>query len=84
VTDTGLAVTVDDDRSAALLIRVWLEDGAREFRGRLTTIDTSPDQRGRDEATVALASSPRDVVDAVREWLTAFVEGAPDSIDSGQ
>ena len=66
-------VTLDDDRSAALLIRVWLEDGTSNFRGRLTTIDTSPGQRTAEEATVALVSSPGEAVNAVRDWLDEFV-----------
>jgi len=75
-------VTVDRDRSAALLLRVWLEDGARNFRGRLTTLDTSPGRRGAEEATVAVVSSPDDAADAVRAWLDEFLDEAPESIDS--
>jgi hypothetical protein len=60
---------------------VWLEDGARVFRGRLTTMETSPGGRGADEVAVALASSPREVVDAVRAWLDQFVGDAPDEGD---
>jgi len=78
------AVTLDGDRSAALFVRVWLEDGAQSFRGRLTTMDTSPGQRGAQETTVALASSPGDVVDAVRAWLDGFLGDATDSIDSDE
>lgn len=77
-------VTLDGDRSAALLVRVWLEDGPRSFRGRLTSIDTSPGRPGADEATVALAASPREVVDAVRAWLDEFLGDASNSIDSGE
>ncbi|MBM7809036.1 hypothetical protein JOD57_004873 [Geodermatophilus bullaregiensis] len=73
---------MDGDRSAALLVRVWLEDGAPAFRGRLTTVDTSPGRRGTQEATVALASSPDDVLDAVRAWLDAFLRDAGNPIDS--
>lgn len=80
----GWAVTSDGDRSAALLVRVWLEGGAPSFRGRLTTMDTSRGQRGVEEATVALASSPRDVVDAVRAWLDEFLRDATSSIDSDE
>jgi hypothetical protein len=75
-------VTVDGDRSAALLVRIWLEDGAQSFRGRLTTLGTSPGRRGTEEATVALAASPDDVLDAVRAWLDAFLRDARNSIDS--
>ncbi len=68
-------------RSAALLVRVWLEDGAQSLRGRLTTMETSPGPGGAAEVTVALASSSRDVVAAVRAWLDDLVD-APDSIDT--
>lgn len=70
-------------RSAALLVRVWLEDGAQSFRGRLTTMDTSPGPGGAAELTVALASSSRDVVAAVRAWLDEFLVDASDSVDTG-
>jgi hypothetical protein len=80
----GWAVTLDGDRSAAPLVRVWLEDGAQSFRGRLTTMDTSPGQPGAEEPTVALASSPGDVIDAVRAWLDEFLGNAPDPIDSDE
>lgn len=63
-------MAVTDDRSAALLVRVWLEDGTDQFRARVTAVglDASDDDR-----TVALASSPREVVDAVGDWLDRFV-----------
>ena len=57
-----------DDRSAALLIRVWLE-GAGAFRARLTTIAGAEDQAPAHEVTVAVASTPGDVLEAVRAWL---------------
>src|SRR5215203_2662334 len=38
----GWTVTLDEDRSASLLVRVWLEGGTDEFRARLTSADTSP------------------------------------------
>ncbi len=75
------AGTPAGDRSAALLLRVWLEDGAPVFRGRLTTMETSPGGGGTEEVAVALASSPRDVVEAVRVWLDQFISDASDSID---
>ena len=77
-------VTLDGDRSAALLVRVWLEDGAESFRGRLTSLDTSPGQPGTEEATVALTASPRAVVEAVRAWLDDFLRDASNSIDSDE
>ncbi|WP_092197078.1 hypothetical protein [Blastococcus tunisiensis] len=60
---------MSDDRSAALVIRVWLEDDDR-FRARLTAVDA--DGAGED-LTVAVASSPGDAVDALRQWLDEFV-----------
>lgn len=58
-----------EDRSAALLLRVWLEGGTDQFRARVTAVglDTEEDR------TVALASSPSEVVDAVGDWLDRFV-----------
>ena len=75
-------VIVDDDRSAALIIRVWQEDGAQGFRARLTAADTSPGSDGGGERTVAVASSAGDVLAAVSTWLDAFLtppaEGSAD------
>ena len=78
----GWAVTMDGDRSAALLVRVWLEDdgleaGLEAFRGRLTAVDTTPGPRAEEECTVAVASSSDDVVDAVRAWLDDFLGRMP-------
>ena len=69
----GWEATVGGDRSAALLLRVWQEDSTRSFRGRLTSMDTYPDSPGGELATVGLASSPRDVLKAVRAWLDEFL-----------
>ena len=70
-----------DQPSAALLIRVWLED-AGEFRARLLTLgDLASD--GAEEQTVAATSSPRDVLDAVRDWLDDFIRQAADPGDAG-
>ncbi|SDD48423.1 hypothetical protein SAMN05660690_4328 [Geodermatophilus telluris] len=74
---------MDGDRSAALVVRVWLEDGAGTFRGRLTGVDTSPGARGTGETTVALVSSPRETVEAVRRWLEAFLDDVPDGVAGG-
>ena len=60
-------VTLNDDRSATLVIRVWWE-GEHAFRSRLTSLDTSPGPDG-EELTVGLASSPDEVLAAVRSWL---------------
>ena len=60
-----------DDPSAALLIRVWLE-GSSEFRARLLTLRGATAATPAEEVTVAVASSPGDVLDAVRDWLDGF------------
>jgi hypothetical protein len=75
-------VTVDDDRSAALVLRVWLERGTDQFRGRLTAVDTSSTSGAGDGVTVAVAASPREVTDAVSHWLHDFVGDAPKRIDT--
>jgi hypothetical protein len=74
---------VDGDRSAVLLLRVWLADGARTFRGRLTKVDTSVARDG-EETSVAVVSSPRDAAEVVRTWLNRFLDEAPDRIDSDE
>jgi hypothetical protein len=63
-------VAVADDRSAALLLRVWIEEGSEQFRARLMAV--GPDGQQGDR-TVALASSPEDVIDAVRRWLDDLI-----------
>jgi hypothetical protein len=63
-------VAVIDDRSAALLVRVWLEGGAERFRARV--IAKGP-QEGSDDRLVALTASPREVLDAVSQWLEEFL-----------
>jgi hypothetical protein len=74
-------VTLNDDRSAALLIRVWVEEGTGGFRSRVSSIDTSG---GGDtgEITVAVASSTDDVLGAVRRWLEDFTRRVSDPIDT--
>ena len=62
----------EDDRSAALLVRVWLEGGT-EFRARVTAVGRDGPHEPGEDVTVALASSPGDVVDAVRDWIDDFV-----------
>ncbi len=64
-----------DDRSAVLLIRVWLEGEEEAFRARLTTIGLPSDGASGEETSVAFAS-PRDVVTAVEEWVQGFVRGS--------
>jgi hypothetical protein len=53
-------VTVTDERSAALLLRVWLEDGTDEFRARVTAVRL--ESPGEDR-TIAVATS------RVRSWM---------------
>ena len=69
-------MTVDDDRSSVLVIRVWLEDGGDGFRARLTTVAPWRGRDSRDDVVVALASSPAAVSDTVRAWLLSFVGSA--------
>ncbi len=70
-----------DDRSAALLVRVWLE-GDDGFRARLTTLRGGSEESHAKEVTVAVASSAGDVLDAVRDWLDDFLGDTPNPIDS--
>ncbi|MGY1695690.1 MULTISPECIES: hypothetical protein [unclassified Geodermatophilus] len=67
-----------DHPSAALLVRVWLEDAGR-FRARLLTQADTPAGTSAPEVTVAVAASPAEVLDAVRDWLDDVVRraGAP-------
>jgi hypothetical protein len=75
-------VTLDEDRSAVLVIRVWLEGGTEQFRGRLTATGTSSGSTPGDEVTVAVVSSPREATDAVSHWLQGFLGGAAKRIDT--
>jgi hypothetical protein len=75
-------VTLDDDRSAVLIIRVWLDRGSGQFRGRLTAADTSVGAARGGEAALAVVSSPREVTDAVSEWLRGFVRDTTKRIDT--
>lgn len=70
-------MTLNQDQSASLLVRVWLEGGTDGFRARLTSVDTSPGNDGA-ELTVGVASSPSDVITLVQTWLTAFLGPGPD------
>ena len=65
-------MTVDDDRSGVLLIRVWLEDGADSFRARLTAVGPLCGRDPGNDIAVVLASSPAGVCDAVRAGLSSF------------
>jgi hypothetical protein len=75
-------VTLNDDRSATLILRVWLEGGTNDFRGRLATVDTSVGHDGA-ELTVGVTSSPGEVVDAVRAWLDEFLGLTSHPVDGG-
>lgn len=75
---------MDDDRSAVLLLRVWLADGARTFRGRLTKVNTSVAREGGEEISVAVVSSPREAAEVVRRWLDGFLDEAWDGIASDE
>lgn len=79
VTNT-VGVTLDQNRSASLLVRVWLEGGTEGFRARLTSVDTSLGSDEGGELTADVASSPTDVIILVQAWLTAFL--GPD-VESG-
>jgi hypothetical protein len=71
-------VSLDQNRSASLLLRVWLESGTDDLRARLTTLDTSPGKVGGPEVTVGVASSPDEVINLVRMWLAAFLDPGAD------
>jgi len=63
----------ETERSAALVVRVWLEGGPDGFRARLTTGDLQAGLEAGEAVTVAVAATPEAVVDAVRAWLDDFV-----------
>ncbi|MGY1690620.1 hypothetical protein [Geodermatophilus sp. SYSU D01105] len=60
----------DDDRSAAFLVRVWFEGESEQFRARVTAVGSDSTEGVR---TVAVASSPSQVIDAVSHWLEEFL-----------
>jgi hypothetical protein len=60
---------VVDERSAALLIRVWQEGSPKRFRARVIAVGP---QEPEEDRTVAVAASPRQVMNAVSEWLEDF------------
>ena len=66
-------VVVEQERSAALLVRVWTEGPEGGFRARVTAVDTSGSDSTGEELTVAVAASSSDLLDALREWLEEFV-----------
>jgi hypothetical protein len=67
-------VIVEQDRSAALLVRVWTEGGAEGFRARVTAVDTSGSASGGGDLTIAVAASSGDLLDALRDWLNQFLD----------
>jgi hypothetical protein len=71
---------VVDHRSAALLIRVWFEDTG-EFRARLLTQGDATAGTPAEAVTVAVASSPDAVLDAVRKWLDEFCSRAAEQVN---
>lgn len=76
-------VVVSDTRSAALLVRIWFEDGPEEFRARLTAVGRTAGDVPTGDLTVAVASSPSEVITAVREWLDESLRSATEPIDGG-
>jgi hypothetical protein len=80
---TERTVTLVEDRSAALLLRVWLEDDT-ELRGRLTAVEISQGGEPGQEVTVIVASTPSDVIEAVRAWLDEFLGHATNPVDGGE
>ena len=67
---------MDDDRSDVLVVRVWLEDGTEGFRARLSTPGPWWGPGHDAVVTVAVASSPAAVSDAVHAWLRSFIRSA--------
>jgi hypothetical protein len=63
------------DRTAALVVRVWIEDD-EGFRARLTGSAHDEDEDTAEQITVAVAATPGDVIDAVRAWLDEFLARA--------
>ena len=62
-------MAVADDRSAALLLRVWIEEGSDQFRARVMAVGSGEES----DRTVALASSPDEVLEAVGHWLDEYL-----------
>lgn len=59
-------------QTAVLLLRVWHERDAPGFRSRLVTLTSTGEERA-----LGAASTVDGVLDEVRRWLTAHLEGAP-------
>src|SRR3954471_8020225 len=78
-----LSEDLAEDHSYALLIRVWFEDEA-DFRARVTALASRPEQgQPRSGVTVAAATTPREVVRAVGEWLGELMRPGAYPIDGG-
>jgi hypothetical protein len=74
---------VNEDRAAALLVRVWVEEGSDQFRARLTALDTSgASGAAGEQQTIAVVASPSDAADALRRWLEDFLRQVSQPIDS--
>jgi hypothetical protein len=76
-------VPVSDDRSAALLVRVWLEGDIGAMRARLTALRPARNGEPPEEVTVAVVASVGDVLRAVSEWLEEVLGPRPEPIDDG-
>ena len=66
-------VDVELDRSAALLVRVWTEGRDGAFRARVTAVGAPGTDPSAAEFTVAVAATPGQLLDAVRQWLDEFL-----------
>jgi hypothetical protein len=75
---------VNEDRAAALLVRVWVEEDSGQFRARLTAIDFGASGVGGEQHTIAVVASPSDAADALRRWLEDFRRPVGQPIDSEQ
>jgi hypothetical protein len=64
------------DRSSALLVRVWLEGDADQFRARVISAGEDAADAGGDR-TIAVVSSPAEVLAAVHRWLDDFTGHQP-------
>jgi len=70
-------VRMPEDRSFALLIRVWFEDQADNLRARVTALAGSSEhdecERKRIDMTIAIATTPCEAVDSASEWLDVLL-----------
>lgn len=63
--------TQASDRTAILVVRLWVEPSADGLRARITrTLDAA----GVEQA-MSTAATPDDICAAVRSWVDAFVTG---------